>query len=206
MQICQVQTHSLIEYAFNARKHSDTQIDRIANSIAEFGFNQPIVIDEENIVLVGHGRLAAAKKLGLETVPVVQKIGLSNAQKKAYRILDNKLQNDSEWDFDLVEAEIDKLISEGFDTTKWGLDSLLIKPDLLDDVDIGGADRESDYSRTFTLTREQAEVIDAAIAAARADVEGTEGNANANALEAIAVYYVRNRNNKSKIANSAVDR
>lgn len=115
----------LIPYAFNNRKHPEQQIDRIANSIKEFGFNQPIVIDESNVVLVGHGRLAAALKLGLQEVPVVKIESLSEAKKKAYRILDNKLQNDSEWDFANVELELGQLEDLGFDKEEWGLETIL---------------------------------------------------------------------------------
>lgn len=115
----------LIPYAFNNRKHPEQQIDRIANSIKEFGFNQPIVIDESNVVLVGHGRLAAALKLGLQEVPVVKIESLSEAKKKAYRILDNKLQNDSEWDFANIEMELNRLEELDFDLAEWGLDELL---------------------------------------------------------------------------------
>ncbi len=125
MNIIQADPRSLIPYAFNNRKHGDQQVDRIANSIREFGFNQPVVIDETNTVLVGHGRLAAALKLGLDKVPVLQVLGLTEAKKKAYRILDNKLQNDSEWDFANVELELAHLEDLGFELEPWGLEELL---------------------------------------------------------------------------------
>jgi len=114
----------LTPYPQNNRIHNDTQIDRIATSIKEFGFNQPIVIDENNVVLVGHGRLEAAIKLGLKVVPVWKKVGLSETQKRAYRILDNKLQNDSAWDFDSVALELEFLEENDFDLEPWGLDDL----------------------------------------------------------------------------------
>lgn len=113
------------EYAKNPRKHSPQQIERLGTSIKEFGFNQPIVIDETNTILVGHGRYRAAKKLELKEVPVVQLLGLDEAKKSAYRILDNKLQNDSEWDFDLLQQEFDEL--KDFDFEYWGLDQLIDK-------------------------------------------------------------------------------
>lgn len=125
LNIIKMRSADLIPYAFNNRKHPEQQIDRIANSIKEFGFNQPIVIDESNVVLVGHGRLAAALKLGLEEVPVVKIESLSEAKKKAYRILDNKLQNDSEWDFPNLELEIGQLEELGFELEPWGLDTLI---------------------------------------------------------------------------------
>lgn len=124
MKIEQFRIENIIPFEKNNRKHSDLQIDRIAKSITEFGFNQPIVIDDDNIVLVGHGRLQAAKKLGLETVPVLQVTGLKSDQKKAYRILDNKLQNDSEWDFANLESELATLEELDFNLEEWGLDDL----------------------------------------------------------------------------------
>jgi ParB-like chromosome segregation protein Spo0J len=119
-----LKTADIKPYKNNNRTHSDLQISRIAESIKEFGFNQPIVVDESNTILVGHGRLLAAQALGLDVVPVVQLKGLKASQKRAYRILDNKLQNDSDWDFSALESEIRALEAEGFDLDKWGLDEL----------------------------------------------------------------------------------
>lgn len=124
MKIEQLPINDVIPYEFNSRKHDEVQVDRIANSIKEFGFNQPIVIDESNIVVVGHGRLLAARKLGLSQVPVLKKLGLSEAQKKAYRILDNKLQNDSSWEFNNLELDLGFLEDNDFDLKPWGLDTL----------------------------------------------------------------------------------
>lgn len=126
IEIEQVSPNLLIEYAFNNRNHSQTQVDRIANSIKEFGFNQPIVVDEDNVVLVGHGRLAAAKKLGLELVPILKREGLSDAQKRAYRILDNKLQNDSEWNFENLKLEMELLEQADYPIEDWGLTDLSV--------------------------------------------------------------------------------
>lgn len=115
---------SIIPYPQNNRLHSDQQIQRIGDSIKQFGFNQPVVIDENNIVLVGHGRLFAAQKLELKEIPVIVKSDLTETQKRAYRILDNKLQNDSTWDFANLESELDILKDEDFDLKAWGLDDL----------------------------------------------------------------------------------
>jgi DNA modification methylase len=116
---------SIRPYEFNNRRHNEKQIERIAASIKEFGFNQPIVIDAEtSTILVGHGRLYAAQKLGLAEVPVLTLKGLNETQKKAYRLLDNKLQNDSTWDFDNVDLELGFLEDHGFDLKLYGLDDL----------------------------------------------------------------------------------
>jgi len=129
MDIIETETHLINAYEFNNRTHSEEQISRIASSIKEFGFNQPIVIDENNIVLVGHGRLYAAKSLNLDKVPSYKITGLTEVQKKAYRILDNKLQNDSTWQFNNLDLELGFLEDNGLDLEEWGLDSLR---DLLD--------------------------------------------------------------------------
>ena len=124
MEVTQTATDALIPYSLNNRTHPTEQIDRIANSITEFGFNQPIVVDENKVVLVGHGRLFAAQKLGLKTVPVLQVRGLTEAKKRAYRILDNKLQGDSTWELENLKLELDMLEEEGFELEPWGLDVL----------------------------------------------------------------------------------
>lgn len=127
--------NQIIPYEFNNRNHSEEQINRIANSIQQFGFNQAIVIDENSVVLVGHGRLHAAQKLGLKEVPVLVKSDLTETQKKAYRILDNKLQNDSTWSFDNLELELGFLEDNNFELEPWGLDELrgMLDPEIDED-------------------------------------------------------------------------
>lgn len=143
MKIEYFKTESLIPYEFNNRNHNEEQINRIANSITQFSFNQPIVIDESNIILVGHGRHLAAKKLGLKEVPVLVKKDLSETQKKAYRILDNKLQNDSTWSFDNLDLELGFLEDNGFELEPWGLGDLR---DLFDQEEPEVSDDEFDES------------------------------------------------------------
>lgn len=113
-------------YEKNAKKHPAKQIKQVADSIREFGFNQPIVVDKDNIIIVGHGRYEAAKLLGMEEVPVLQ-VSLSEKKAKAYRLADNKL-NESDWDMQLAIEELKSLDQEmvgltGFDT------DLLLSPD-----------------------------------------------------------------------------
>ena len=88
----------LIPYARNARTHSDDQVARIAGSIKEFGWTNPILVDGENGIIAGHGRLAAARKLGMSEVPVIELAGLSDVQKRAYILADNRLALDAGWD------------------------------------------------------------------------------------------------------------
>ena len=105
MQIEYVSIDSIKPYERNAKKHPDKQVEHIANSIREFGFQQPIVVDKDGIVVIGHGRLLAAKKLNMDSVPCVRADDLTDEQIKALRLADNKT-NESEWDFDLLDMEL----------------------------------------------------------------------------------------------------
>lgn len=95
-------------YKKNAKKHPKEQVERIANSIKEFGFTQPVIIDSNNCVVAGHGRILGAKKAGLKQVPTVMLEDLTEEQIKAYRLVDNKL-NESEWDRQTLKEELDEL-------------------------------------------------------------------------------------------------
>lgn len=112
----------LIPYANNARTHTDKQITQIASSIKKFGFNNYIVIDDDNMVLAGHGRLEAAKKLKLTEVPCILARDLSDAEKKAYIIADNKLAENAGWDEELLTIELEDLKDEGFNLDVIGFD------------------------------------------------------------------------------------
>lgn len=119
----------IFPYINNPRKNKD--IDKIASSILEFGFQQPIVVDKNNIIIVGHSRFEASKKIGLTKVPVL-KTDLNEAQSKAYRIADNRLNEDSDWDLDLLNIELENLGDENYDILNLGfkqseLDDLLKK-------------------------------------------------------------------------------
>src|SRR6202041_1709607 len=104
----------LIPYAKNPRTHSAAQVAQIAASIAEFGFNNPILVDTKAGIIAGHGRLLAARKLGLTEVPVIVLDHLSEAQKRAYVIADNKLAENAGWDDDMLRIEIEALQDENF--------------------------------------------------------------------------------------------
>lgn len=107
-------------YEKNAKKHPKKQIDQVAASIKEFGFNQPIVVDKDGVIIVGHGRYEAAKVLGLEDVPVIQ-ADLSPSQAKAYRLADNKL-NESDWEMVSVVDELKELKLEGYNIELTGFE------------------------------------------------------------------------------------
>ena len=113
----------LIPYANNARTHSDEQVAQIAASIKEFGFTNPILLDGTNGIIAGHGRLMAARKLSLDTVPCIQLSHLSDKQKKAYILADNRLAMNSGWDTQLLTLELKSLDDEGFDLEMLGFDA-----------------------------------------------------------------------------------
>ena len=106
---------ALIPYARNARTHSDAQVAQIAASIKEWGWTNPILIDPEGGIIAGHGRVMAARKLGMEDVPCMTATGWTEAQKKAYILADNQLALNAGWDTELLKVEIGELSAEGFD-------------------------------------------------------------------------------------------
>ena len=125
-------------YKNNPRVHSDVQIERLAISLQEFGFTNPVLIDDMGNVVCGHGRIAAAKKIGLETVPTITLSHLTPDQRKAYIIADNQLALNSSWDDDLLKIELEKLTENGFDLSVlgWGDDV----PTFADEPDYGSLD------------------------------------------------------------------
>lgn len=123
MNIEIVSIDKIIPYINNPRKNTDTAIIKVASSIKEFGWQQPIVVDTENVIVVGHTRYLAAKKLELEKIPVVIASELTSAQIKAYRIADNRIAEESEWDGDLLSVEIEGLSYEDIDLSVIGFEN-----------------------------------------------------------------------------------
>ncbi len=138
-----VETEALIPYALNSRTHSEKQVAQIAASIQEFGFTNPVLIDERRTIIAGHGRVLAAQKLQQETVPTITLNGLSETQRKAYVIADNKLALNSGWDDELLATELEALQLEDFNLDLLGWDELpefIQMPDysVLEDDDVSG--------------------------------------------------------------------
>ena len=123
MQITQRKTTDLIPYVNNARTHSEQQVLQIAASIKEFGFTNPVLVDGENGIIAGHGRVMAAKKLNLDEVPTIELKHLTKTQKKAYILADNRLALNSGWDNDLLALELGELSDDGFDLDLLGFDA-----------------------------------------------------------------------------------
>ena len=114
---------TLVPYARNARTHSEAQIGLIAGSIREFGFNNPVLVDGANGIIAGHGRVLAARKLGLETVPVIELAHLSDAQRRAYILADNRLAEQAGWDRAMLALEAADLALEGVDLATLGFEA-----------------------------------------------------------------------------------
>jgi DNA modification methylase len=118
-----LETKGLIPYAKNSRTHSEAQVAQIAGSIKEFGFNNPVLIDEDNGIIAGHGRVMAAQKLGLQAVPCIRLAHLSDTQRKAYVIADNRLALNAGWDDQMLTVELQELDSESFDLSLLGFEA-----------------------------------------------------------------------------------
>lgn len=133
----QIALTALAPYPNNARTHSDEQVDKIAKSLQEFGFLNPVLVNKDNMIIAGHGRVLAAKKLGLEKVPCVRVEGLTDEQIRAYILADNRLAEDAGWDQEILKAELQELKDNGFDIsiTGFGIDDISF-----DDIDFTDQD------------------------------------------------------------------
>ena len=143
LKIEYVPVGDLKEYARNARTHDVDQVAQIAASIREFGFTNPVLIDENNELIAGHGRTQAAITIGLQEVPAIRLEGLSDAQKRALRISDNSIALNSGWDLELLAGEIQGLDLEGFDLDILGFSDEFLN-DLIDGIDGGDGLDEGD--------------------------------------------------------------
>lgn len=136
LKIEYVSPSDLKAYENNSRTHSEIQIEQIANSIREFGFVNPILIGDDNTIIAGHGRLMAAKAMELESVPVIRLSGLSDRQRRALVIADNKIAMNAGWDFAKLGDELSQLVSEDFDLGLTGFNEQEIDALLKDDIGI----------------------------------------------------------------------
>lgn len=117
----------LIPYARNSRTHSEEQVNQLASLIKEFGFRGAILVDGENGIIAGHGRVLACKKLGLTDIPTVDGSDMTDAQRKAYVIADNKIALNAGWDYEMLNIEFEELKADGFDTSLLAFDDKELK-------------------------------------------------------------------------------
>ena len=179
MQIIQKRLADIVPYANNTKKHDETQIKNVAESIKKYGWVQPIVIDNDGTIVIGHCRALAAEKLGIEEVPCVVVSDLTEEEINALRIVDNKT-NESPWDFDLLSAELPEIDLSDFEFD-FDFDGEDYSPDDFGE-EFGLADGEKPEicQMTFTLHMRQKELIEHAIQQVKENVSETFGNTNAN--------------------------
>ena len=170
-QIEQVSIEALIPYARNSRTHSDAQVAQIAASIKEFGFTNPVLIDQDGGIIAGHGRTLAARKLGLGEVPCLRLAYLSEAQKKAYIIADNKLALNAGWDDEMLKVEINELSDLNFDLSLLGFDDVELAK-LFDEDEKEKDLKEESYSEVFNIIVECANESEQEKIFNRLDTEG----------------------------------
>lgn len=190
-----------IEYARNARKMTQEAVDKVAASIKEFGWQQCIVVDEDGVVLAGHTRLRAAKKLGLPHVPVKVASGLTDAARKAYRLADNRTATENKTDYELLALELSELKEEyGYDLALTAFDQHEIEPLLaaewnpsadgdLDDHNREEKKEKQSDKKFIEIYEEHYEVIMQAIQALRSD-EQDQNISQSRALELMAASYL----------------
>ena len=175
MNVKNVPVKDIRPYEKNAKKHDKTQIDNVSESIRQYGFAQPIVIDKDGVIVIGHCRFAAAKKLGMKEVPCVCVDELTDEQVKALRLVDNK-SNESALDIDLLAEELPELDLSAFDFD-WGLKNE-------DEYGVGFSLPDGDKSEicqmTFTLHAQQKSLIEYAITCVEDEITETFGNTNKN--------------------------
>lgn len=179
MQIIQKKLADIVPYANNTKKHDETQIKNVAESIKKYGWVQPIVIDNDGTIVIGHCRALAAERLGIEEVPCVVVSDLTEEEINALRIVDNKT-NESPWDFDLLSAELPEIdLSDfEFDFEFGGED--YSPDDFGEEFSLADGDKSEICQMAFTLHARQKELIERAIQQVKENVSETFGNTNAN--------------------------
>jgi hypothetical protein len=142
MQIIQRKIEDLIPYVNNSRTHSDEQVAQIAASIKEFGWTNPILVDGDNGIIAGHGRVMAARKLKYKEVPTIELKDLTETQRKAYIIADNRLALNAGWDNEMLTNELNDLLDDGFALELLGFDQSeidnLLNPDVEEEKEVKG--------------------------------------------------------------------
>ena len=207
MQLETIAIDRLIPYARNSRTHSDEQVAQVAASIREFGFTNPVLIDGEGGIIAGHGRVMAARKRGMADVPCIRLAHLSDAQKRAYIIADNKLALNAGWDEEILALELLDLRGEDFALPLSGFTSEELEQifSAFDVSPLGempqmpSGDRQPFQQVTFTLHDTQAEQVQAALKAARnigPYIGSPNQNGNGNALARICETYLTNHGHR----------
>lgn len=176
MQIEQVRLEDIKPYENNPRLN-DGAVEAVANSIREFGFKNPIIVDADNVIVAGHTRYKAAQALELQQVPVIRADDLTPEQVRAFRLADNKTAELAEWDLPLLDIELDKL--GAFDMSDFGFDSSAFEDDYGTDFELPADEKSVFVTQTFTLHENQRDFIQSCLKAVNNTPE-TFGNTNSN--------------------------
>ena len=170
MKIENADINTIKPYENNPRKLKDSAIEKVAMSLKEYGFRQPIVVDKDRIIVVGHTRYRASKKLGLKEVPITIADNLTPEKINAYRIADNRTAEESEWDYKLLQEEFSNLVDEKFNLELTGFNEDELKKYLameedfeVDLPEINDEDKQPLQQKTFTLHNEQYEIVQQAL-------------------------------------------
>ena len=192
MQIVYKKIDELIPYENNPRKN-DEAVEYVKNSIKEFGFKVPIVIDEGGVIIAGHTRYKASMELGLNEVPCIIANDLNEEQIKAFRLVDNKVSEKAEWDFNMLGEELAEL---DIDMEQFGFESLDInEEDFGTEFNLKDGDREPIQTMSITLSDDQADTINEAISKMKQtdtfkNYEGINQNSNGNALYLVVLEWL----------------
>lgn len=177
LKIEYVDIDSIKPYENNPR-HNEEAIPYVMNSIKEFGFKNPIIIDKNNVIIAGHTRLESAKRLGMKEVPIIHADDLTEEQVKAYRLADNKVSEKAEWDFNMLDAELADL---DIDMEDFGFEKLDINvDDYGTDFNLPDGEKNEMETMSFCLHRNQKLLIEEALEMVKDDVCETFGNENKN--------------------------
>ena len=183
LQVVYKEVDDLIPYARNSKIHDETNVNLIAGSIKSFGFNNPVLLDGENGIIAGHGRVLAAKKLGMKQIPTIELQGLSETEKRAYIIADNRLTEKSEWDKDMLGLELADLKALNIDLDCIGFNENEVEELLGAEAEFPKIDdRDAPLTKTFTVNYDNVEDYEEVMSKIEQFKEEGEGNNNAKAL------------------------
>ena len=171
----EVKLAEIIPYENNPRKN-EPAVKAVMNSISEFDFLNPIIVDENMVILAGHTRLIASQRLGLLTAPCIMATGLSEDQKKAYRLVDNKSSELAEWDLEKLTQELSEI---DLDMSDFGFDDIS-EEDFGEDFELKSGEQDEFRTMTFTLHEKQKTLIEHALDLVADEINETFGNQNSN--------------------------
>ena len=178
LKIEYVDINNIKPYKKNPRKNEEA-IPYVMESIKQFGFKNPVILDKDNVIVAGHTRIESAKRLGITEIPCIYADDLTDEQIKAFRLADNKVAEIAEWDIDLLDTELDDILN--IDMSDFGFDAGVLDSDEFGtDFELPDGDKGNIEQITFTLASEQATLIRSALDLVKDEITETFGNENKN--------------------------